>query len=173
MILGFSTVFPKGKGILSGEKTNFPEKIWQSIPDDYTTEHFQEYSDGFDKVGYDWNVDAVDLLPKKHTMRSDEKDRWKVGMKIHFNIGVRTKNMFRFAPILNVKSIQKVEITYDEDICEKYCCEPTIFIDNRALNILEVQELAINDGFKDEVEFCNWFSEDWIGKIIHWTDLKY
>lgn len=171
MIIGLSTKFPKGNGTLSGKSTFFPEKIWQSIPDDYTTEHFQEYLDGFDKVGYDWDVDAVDFLPKKHTLRSDEKDRWKVGMMIHFFINVRTKNMFRFAPRIPVKSIQKVEVQNPYHNNPDYF--PNVIIDGRMLIKQEIQELAINDGFDSVDDFFEWFNEDFTGKIIHWTDLKY
>ena len=173
MILGFSTIFPKGKGKLSGNKTHFVEKIWQSISESITMKTFTSFLDGMENVNYDFSLDAIDMMPKLHTIRSDEKNRWIVGMDIHFYIGVRTKNMFRFAPTLKVKSIQKIEITYDEDICEKYFSIPTAFIDNRPLTILEFQQLAVNDGFADESEFCHWFDEDFTGKIIHWTDLKY
>lgn len=36
-----------------------------------------------------------------------------------------------------------------------------------------VEVLAKNDGFSGVKEFFEWFSEDFKGKIIHWTDLKY
>ena len=175
MILGFSTKFPKGKGKLSGNKTHFVEKIWESIFKNaqwIKLDEFLEYGKNSLPENYKINTHK----PKLHTMRSDEKNRWKVGMDIHFKIweGIPYKSkMIQFAPVMKVKSIQKIEITYDEDICEKYCSEPAIFIDNKPLNIFQVQDLAVNDGFADESEFCHWFNEDFTGKIIHWTRLKY
>ena len=52
----------------------------------------------------------INVKPKKHTIRKDEKDRWKVGNDIHFVINNRTKNRFQFAPITKVKSIQIIKI---------------------------------------------------------------
>ena len=34
-------------------------------------------------------------------------------------------------------------------------------------------QLAINDGFESLKHFFEYFNEDFEGKIIHWTDLKY
>lgn len=176
MILGFSTKFPKGKGILSGRKTLFPEKIIRSI------QYLEEYKKMtlFDllneqKKEEDWIdiSDFQDLKPKKHTIREDSKNRWKIGNVIDFFIDVRTKNMFRFAPKLAVKSIQSIEITYDEEICEAFAVEPVIFIDKKPIHLNDYDVLAENDGFKDSQEFCHWFNEDFKGKIIHWTNLKY
>jgi hypothetical protein len=177
MILGFSTIFPKGKGKLSGNKTRFVEKITRSMIKvlDKELDDFIPSCTGMLGYGSEGQFvnKVIHLKPKKHTIRTDEKNRWKVGINIDFFIGVRTKNMFRFAPKLKVKSIQKIEITYNEVVCEKYCSEPAIFIDNKPLNIFQIQDLAVNDGFADESEFCHWFNEDFTGKIIHWTDLKY
>jgi hypothetical protein len=37
--------------------------------------------------------------------------------------------------------------------------------------MLEV--IARHDGFDSVNDFLDWFSEDFTGKLIHWTDLKY
>jgi hypothetical protein len=34
-------------------------------------------------------------------------------------------------------------------------------------------DLFQNDGFYGVYEFFKWFNNDWKGKIIHWTDLRY
>ena len=70
--------------------------------------------------------------------------------------------MFRFAPKIPVKSIQQIKIKDD-----------LIYIDGFALSRKEVKQLAINDGFDNVSDFHNYFNEDFIGKIIHWTDFKY
>ena len=107
---------------------------------------------------------------KKHTIREDKNDRWKPGMKIHFATGVRTKLYHQFYEGF-CKSTQIINIIYDN--IPPVGNVATITIDGRAITIYELRTLAINDGFEDVSEFLNWFSEDFEGKIIHWTDLKY
>ncbi|MDB0602150.1 hypothetical protein PL373_13525 [Tenacibaculum maritimum] len=175
MVLGFSTKFPKAKGKLSGLFTRFPEKIMRSL--DVAEYKKMTLFDGLAETLQENDImpitDFLKLKPKKHTMRSDKKDRWKVGMNIDFFVGVRTKNMFRFAPKLEVKSIQTVKIIYDEEICEAFGSEPCVFIDEKPLHIDDYETLAINDGFDSIYDFFEWFDRDFEGKIIHWTDLKY
>ena len=36
-----------------------------------------------------------------------------------------------------------------------------------------MKDLARNDGFDSIQAFFEWFKEDFEGKIIHWTDLRY
>ena len=76
--------------------------------------------------------------------------------------------MFRFAPVLPVVSTQKIEIRFQE-----FLNDVVIKIDGKKLNIQEQQQLAWNDGFDNLLEFLMYFKEDFTGKIIHWTDLKY
>lgn len=177
MTIGYSTHWPKSMGPeYAGKPNHFPEKIWQSFPDEYTAEVFNDYLEGLEAKGYDFNIDAVDFLPKIHTFRNDPHNRWKVGMKIHPVIKNRTKNRFQFAPELEVKGIQNIEIIYsDEDLCEWYGVEPVIKIDGRVLDYHsgEMEQLALNDGFQSTHQFCHWFSRDFAGKIIHWTNFKY
>lgn len=177
MIVGFSTKFPKGKGNLSGKKTMFPEKIWKGIllkldkEMKALGESFENY-----RLNKFYHIDGrYNGTPKLHTMRGDEKNRWKVGMKIHFNIGVRTKNMFRFAPILTVKSIQKVQIKFIPTNNGMYIdgISVYVYVDDRKLSGNEIKKLAINDGFDSLEDFFEWFNQDFNGKIIHWTNLKY
>lgn len=49
----------------------------------------------------------------------------------------------------------------------------TVHIDGRALSIPEIEQLALNDGFTDATEFFTWFNDRFVGRIIHWTPLKY
>lgn len=107
---------------------------------------------------------------KCHTIREDKRNRWKAGMKMHMATGVRTKNYKQFCETLTCISIQKIQIIYYDSIMYHYA---EVFIDGNKLSQKKVNELAINDGFKDEVEFFKWFTEDFKGKIIHWTNKKY
>ncbi len=167
MILSFSTQ-------LNGKPTYFPEKIWQGFPDsDRCIELW--FTDGKIYTGYDFHPDAFGMFPKLHTIRKDEKNRWKAGNKIDFFINARTKNMFRFAPIIPVVSTQKITIEHDQD----YKC---VLIDNIVFyeqnsklqtHIEAMTILAQNDGFESVDAFFEYFNEDFTGKIIHWTDLKY
>lgn len=163
MILGFSTQ-------LNGKPTYFVEKIWQGLLKKefnlLAYHRFKDdaaYADVIDKWDY-----KKDILPKLHTIREDKTNLWQAGMKIDFFINVRKKNMFRFAPVLPVVSVQKIEIIHQE-----FLNDIIIKIDGKIINTEEQQQLAWNDGFDNLLAFLMYFNEDFIGKIIHWTDLKY
>lgn len=177
MILGFSTKFPKGKGRLSGKNTFFVERITSNLSR-FLDEDIDNYIPKIIKsLGYNSQIElvrqVVDLKGKKHTIRKDSKDRWKKGNDIHFSINVRAKNQLQFAPVVKCKSIQKINITYNEEVCEAFGCEPCVFIDDKPLYIHDYEKLAINDGFDSVHDFFEWFNEDFEGKLIHWTNLKY
>jgi hypothetical protein len=125
----------------------------------------------------------IDSQPngKVTSIREDKTNRWKPGNKIHFIINNRTKNRFQFAPVLTVKSTQKIEIKYNKYLELKgvsviidgnhkgyYCFEG---YDHDNIDLLKT--LAQNDGFESIEQFFKWFNKDFSGKIIHWTDLKY
>jgi uncharacterized protein YqfB (UPF0267 family) len=112
---------------------------------------------------------------KIHTLREDVNNRWKRGNKIHFATGVRTKDYHQFKEG-EVVSTQRVFMTY------AYGCDLEISIDGKELNSFREKEiLALNDGFDSWMEFFEWFyaaikadpDEQFSGKIIHWTDLRY
>ena len=166
--LSFSTHFPKRMG---GKETNFVGKIWQSLFNKIVPE-----SD-IDKFLYSANGYQANIFdfckgqhaPKLHTIRTDEKDRWKVGDKIHMVVFNRTKNRFQFAPVLEVKGIQNIKIAY----MDEFMGSPIVIIDNVVQEKKAVKTLALNDGFESVEQFFKWFNEDFTGKIIHWTELKY
>ena len=181
MILGFSTQ-------IKGKPTCFVEKIWdgliiKSISD---SEEMWEYENRYKNEFSEW-IDFNDAnISKLHTIREDPKDRWKVGNKIDFFINVRTKKMFRFAPVLPVVSTQKVEITWigfsnlksnGDSIYNIY--RPLVRVDGKNICTVDyihnerMLQLAQNDGFDTIDDFFAYFNEDFTGKIIHWTDLKY
>ena len=189
--LGFSTQWPKNMG---GGLTNFVSKIWRCILVDKSAGlsifDYNRYSDFAEEANFRdrylsknknannikeaFNVNKVyEHMPKLHTIREDSKNLWVPGRKIHMVIFNRTKNRFQFAPVLEVKSIQHIKITYDEKVCEECCIEPAVFVNGKLQDIDKLEQLARNDGFESAQQFCQWFNEDFTGKIIHWTDLKY
>jgi len=116
---------------------------------------------------------------KKHTIREDPHNRWKAGRKIHMATGVRTKlyNCFmkdvcRLTQRINIKW----ERGFNEKRISKIYIDGKIFAEELTIGYLgekELYRLAINDGFDTIKEFFEWFDEDFNGKIIHWTDIKY
>jgi len=162
MILPFSTK-------MNGKPTYFVERIHQSLKSTYFND-----SVGFSPAHVPKDFDFVMfplLEPKHHTMRKDEKDRWKARNKIDFFINCRQKNMFCFTPVLPVVSVQKVEIIYDKVFGKTLY--PEILIDNVKIHPMKLDELAQNDGFDTIEEFFEYFNENFTGKLIHWTNLKY
>ena len=118
---------------------------------------------------------------KIHTIREDKLGRWKAGNIIQAATGVRTKNYNCFfeSVCLSTQSI-KIEwinethftIHIDDNL------KVSVFLNDKCqflVNDISFNpfEFLINDGFSSIEDFCNWFSEDFIGKIIHWTDKKY
>lgn len=172
MNLAFSTHWPdKMPGHLKGRATGFQEKIWKAL----YIEHSQ-----------DWRVDVrIPLFerPKIHTIRRDQRDRWQAGKKIHFVINPRSKNRKQFAPVINCISTQKISITYKELNLGNELIEVKIddvlwkAFRNRKKVVYEwdvqLMILAQNDGFNTVEDFFSWFSEDFSGNIIHWTDHTY
>lgn len=175
MILPFKTKFD------NGEPTYFPEKIYfsicqesyksdglelsQKIIDFYQSEQFKKV-----RLSYWDNAYWKQLTQgKPHTIRADEKNRWKPGNKIHFYINNRKPDMTLFAPVLKCTAVQKIVIRH----FSLPDCKPDIIVDGKFLNYNEQINLAQNDGFKDLESFFNWFNTDFEGKIIHWTDLRY
>ncbi len=164
--LPFSTKFK------DGTPTFFIIKIWESLAlkNDFNSSEFIHYRDAYKlKFGHPWSILFKSYHPKHHTIRQDEKNLWVPGRKIHMVVFNRTKNRFQFAPVLEVKSVQKIEIIRTSD----YLNETIVKVDNRQLQQKEVQLLAWNDGFDNLIDFWLWFSGGFTGKIIHWTNLKY
>ena len=160
MILSFKTE-------INGKPTYFVEKIFKNFK---KTEFCFSKTSDINKFKISDFFYLV-KIPKIHTIREDKNDRWKAGNKIDFFINARTKAMFRFAPIVSVVSIQKIEIIYDKNFGKSIF--PSIIIDGNKLHPEKVDILSQNDGFDTVEEFLQFFNEDFSGKIIHWTDLKY
>ncbi|MDQ8012022.1 MAG: hypothetical protein REI96_06220 [Flavobacterium nitrogenifigens] len=173
MILGFSTQ-------INGKPTFFVEKIHKSfrikeVNMQAGIDPKLHYPEGYNFLAKDKS------LPKVHTIRTDLNDRWKKGNKIDFFVNVRKKDMFRFAPVLHVVSIQNIEILWYRENCNafpdhRYTYNKRnvrIYVDGLALKIDQIEILSQNDGFSNLEDFFEYFNTDFKGKIIHWTDLKY
>jgi hypothetical protein len=125
-------------------------------------------------------VDRILNGSKIHTIREDSKSRWKQSMVIQMATGVRTKKYNKFTEQICI-STQKFQIIWNIPFGEEYKGRLfKVFIDDRCMNnnfwhtkesMLEV--IARHDGFESVNDFLDWFSEDFTGKLIHWTDLKY
>ena len=170
MILGFSTQ-------LNGKSTYFIERIHKSLKSTYFND-----SIGFSPIhvpkGFDFVMFPL-LRSKHHTIREDKTDRWQAGIKIDFFINCRQKNMFRFAPVLPVVSVQEIEVKHhldyvslfiDKIVYEVEVCETSKKI--KSTNPV-IEALVQNDGFDTIEDFFAYFDKDFKGKIIHWTDLRY
>jgi hypothetical protein len=165
----------------NGEPTYFIEKIWRGlisagIFNKYLKFNYEDkYVAKFDKLWDGWGDFPT---PKLHTIREDKHGRWKPGMKIHFYVGSRTKNAFQFAPVVECKSVQKIEIEYLINL-EIFKTSPllphpvSVEIDERSMSYDEIITLSKNDGFYSIDDFFDWFNTDFTGKIIHWTDFRY
>lgn len=166
MILPFSTQS-------NGKPTHFVERIHKGIRENYMLAPVDP------SIHYppNYNFVAKDKLPKKiHTIREDKKNRWKVGTKIDFFINCRQKDMFRFAPVLPVVSIQEIEIEWhkrNRSNIRFWYKDVTVSLNGMHLNCEQCIELAKNDGFDTIEDFFDYFNKNFKGKIIHWTDFKY
>lgn len=170
MILPFSTQ-------INGKNTYFVEKTQAGLVQE---QRFKELNIlDFEPENFDFDY-FLNCIPKIHTIREDKNDRWKPGTKIDFFINCRQKNMFRFAPVLPVVSVQEVLIFWATkymaivEVDDKYL--GNAIWDRSFLGMScdpKVRELAQSDGFDSVEDFFRYFDKDFKGKIIHWTDLKY
>jgi hypothetical protein len=170
MILAFSTQ-------MNGKPTFFVEKILTGLLNDY----FETDNDKY--IGISEFTSKVDLRevrkPKLHTIREDKNDRWKPGTNIDFFINCRQPNMFRFAPVLPMVSTQEIEIRWIGLSKEMGEMRPWVRIDGKSIYTIDqidkdkMLQLANNDGFDTIEDFFAYFNQDFTGKLIHWTELKY
>lgn len=168
---------------LKGKKTYFVEKILncrrkQESLDNFIAECFYT---GKHSGKYELNRYALaTCLPKLHTFREDEKNRWKAGISIHPFINNRTKKMLQFAPQFPCKSTQRVIITVNDKIKSVYvdgkiyaCLHSDLASKPQVRDRALLTVMAQNDGFETLEGFFDYFAPRFSGKIIHFTDLKY
>ncbi|AOW09500.1 hypothetical protein [Flavobacterium gilvum] len=174
MILPFSTQ-------INGKPNYFIEKIWLGLLRSHLNligyHRFRDEA-AINNVIDQWDI-PDSIHPKLHTIREDKTDRWKAGNKIDFFINCRQPTMFRFAPVLPVVSVQKIEIKWIPLTIPLGERRPWVRIDGKQIYTIDqideeqILQLAQNDGFDTIEDFFVYFDKDFTGKIIHWTDFRY
>lgn len=186
MNLPFSTVWPEKMGDLAKTPTNFIEKIWGSNNVFSDAHHKEYFEDGLMDECYEFEFEIMNSIqPKIHTIRKG--NRWKPGMMIDFWINYGTKNQFRFAPRIPATQVYQLDIikqkgknwdSFSIYIDGSLFTDPIIFeMGGNGMPYVEMtneaKKITQNDGFDSVGHFFRWFSEDFKGQIIHWTDYKY
>ena len=102
-VIGFSKKFPHHVDYME-TRTNFQERILKACHD-YGLGDITEYLNTND----DLQKENLFLMqPKIHTMRKMGKRKFKKGGLLHPSTGVRSKEQFQFAPILEVVKVETV-----------------------------------------------------------------
>lgn len=112
---------------------------------------------------------------KLHTIRIDQHNRWRTGRRINHCYGVRTKYFENFYNN-NCTGTQSINIYWIGNNAYVYVDHKLIGRYNKIFQItrsVKLDTLAENDGFDSTADFFKWFDTKFIGKLIHWTDLRY
>jgi hypothetical protein len=128
--------------------------------------------------------DLIKNGTKKHTIRADKSDRWKVGNSIQFWNGnprnTKAKNkpyQFGYGICCEIKKINILHsqnfstlIIDDEEI-------ETLWVDDCSFRVYSTEyecpvfyQLAKDDGFDSIEKFLEWFNADFEGKLIYWNE---
>lgn len=169
-------------GEWAGQPNWFIQKIWKvlisNLGDQFNNVLYQEKHKT--KFGHYWRPNYDDVLPKLHTIRHDPHGRWKAGKTIHPVINNRTPQRFQFAPEIVCTGVQEIEIKHGMFGFKSVWIDGNIignfsetFIGESPVCTDLMSTIAINDGFDSVEQFFAYFNEDFKGKLIHWTDLKY
>lgn len=164
MILSFKTQ-------INGKPTYFVEKILKTFSERDCENSDREMLKEAILNGYLDPFKYDEVKPKLHTIRTDEKNRWKPEIMIDFFINARQKNMFQFAPRIPLKGKQRIYMTFIQGRFE-------MSVDDKYMYYPEIEKLAINDGFDSYEDFRDYFINEMVegyygGYILHWTDLRY
>lgn len=119
-------------------------------------------------------LDMMKRVENPKILAIQKGQRCQSGDEIRFMITNYLSIPLQFAPTIECTGVQHIQMLHYKG--EKY---PLIIIHNQVLDydladdrpILD--NLAINDGFSSFKEFLQYFSEDFEGQIIHWTNLRY
>ena len=130
MILAFSQK-------INNRPTYFVERIWEGLLRfnfDTDIEYVSFLNAHHQQFGEYWNWFPNEhtrlTKAKVHTIREDKNNRWHAGTMIDFFINTRQKEMFRFAPVLPVVSVQKIEIKWFTFFDKKLV---RVFIDRKSV----------------------------------------
>lgn len=176
MQLKFTRKFPKTKPELKDQETMFAEKIVKSLDNKRNKVNANEFKTVMNWMVVNKKFDfpyymalPKDYKGKIHTLREDKIGKWNEGDQIDMMMNDGIKDLFRFLPPIPCKGIQRVRIEYFMG-CGTY---PNAYVDGILLTCVEFEQLCINDGFDNTIDFCKYFDKDWKGKLIHWTNFKY
>lgn len=110
---------------------------------------------------------------KKHTLRADPKERWKVGMKVEFYaMNPRNKGKLfargkitEIVPVtLQFKPVPAV--VFEQDETNKYKrLHCTLYPCNTIVWARELDNFAVNDGFEDWFELYKFFEPEFKDKL--------
>lgn len=164
MILSFKQRFE------DGSRTHFVDKIWEGLLEtkEATTSEYLDFDQKHcDKFGTSFNnffLVSEFSERKYHSIRPRRKGnkQWAIGDKIHMAINPRSPNYFQFAPTLEVKRVDDIDIKYSWFVMsEKKSYYAEIFVNGESIGTWDMQnprlnndpecdtirELAYNDGF--------------------------
>lgn len=144
---------------INGKPTLFINKIWQSLLMDDVEMNANEFSKKFDQLLAIIGNDIIGSIPpKKHTIRKTDS---KVVSGTELELSMKD---FIFTPKIKCISTQLIVINSNGR---------NITVSGKSLGDEEIEKLISNDGFDSENEFWDYFKTPFIGKIIHWTELRY
>lgn len=169
MKLLFAQYYPSRMPRLGGLPTDFKAKLWQGFAK-IDLNNLQ--SDAYIKFLRNLSKTEIELIghvaPKYHTMRRDDENKFKVGTPVEFFD--EDGNMI--APALACVRTQKVSITWLKK-GGNWRTDTIVTIDDRILQNWEIRAVSRSDGFDSPEDFFEWHPNDYKGKIIHWTTIKY
>lgn len=118
---------------------------------------------------------------KIHTIRTDKSERWKKGQKIHFWRGNPRNAKSEPKPHEFLEStctsVQKIEFKWNVRFegTARETRGVSVFIDGRNVTHDDdvIDALVVNDGFDSRKELFEFFSDDFKGKLVHWTKKRY
>jgi hypothetical protein len=159
--LTFATQYPSHHP-RKGEPTGFIEKIWESlelVAQHHCNNHLTQWAN--------WVSEINQFHPKGHTVRGGYN--WKPGDV--FNPKIWTgkpywSKQLAFADPITVLKTYHFEITAKGDYR----------MNDKKLNLTNVTEIALNDGFENPDDFELWFGNvrSFKGQIVCWSkDIEY
>lgn len=164
-----------------GGKTKFIEKLWAMfIAETGQISYKSYYLESGKDIGLNINMKNV-FTPKLHTIRP-ASDRFKVDQFVQpfvwtFKPYKKNPNpnipaQFDFMPPLKIVSKQRFDLKFKNT---EFGTKAFICIDGKLLEYeSEYEELAVNDGFKNAIEFFRYFDKPLENmEIRHFTSLKY
>jgi len=170
-IISSNNMFPEM--MIKGISKIFPQYKYSIIVDS----HLNKYISYLNSINKEYaNVSSS----KIHTIRKDSRSRWNKDV-VFAPVAKHDNDQIQFFSNLKIVNTQEIKVSY-------YRKKPEVYIKSEALKMWVIfyadygseiyneegmNELAVNDGFRDIKQFFQYFKEEYVGKIIHWTDKIY